>query len=154
MELYFSGTNCWRIILIFSLALFCNYYLVSSRYVLSLRRGIDGVVWRDQTTAAKEKTVSVAPIHFIFAQKYFDGRENRPQDTCVSSDKLRFSLFLLRWSNAIFSFFIKLCSFSVTKIKTLGTQSVPSHPTRSKKITLACYACLCFYLEARKFTIH
>ena len=53
-----------------------------------------------------------------------------------------------------FRSFIKLCSFSVTKMKTLGTQSVPSHPTRSKKITLACYACLCFYLEARKFTIY
>ena len=53
-----------------------------------------------------------------------------------------------------FRSFIESCSFSVTKMKTLGTQSVPSHPTRSKKINLACYACLCFYLEARKFTIH
>ena len=32
-----------------------------------------------------------------------------------------------------FRSFIKLCSFSVTKMKTLGTQSVPSHPTRLKK---------------------
>ena len=70
----FQASNCKRIILIFSLVeegskrgLFRNYYLVSSRYALSLRRGIDGVVWRDQTTAAKEKTVSVVPIHFIFA---------------------------------------------------------------------------------------
>ena len=30
---------------------------------------------------------------------------------------------------------------------------ISSHPVK-KKITLACYACLCFYLEVRKFTIH
>ena len=32
-----------------------------------LQRGIRGVVRRDQTTAAKETTVSVAPMHFTFA---------------------------------------------------------------------------------------
>ena len=48
-------------------SLFRNRYLVSSRNALSLQRGIDGIVWRDETTASKETTVSVAPMHFIFA---------------------------------------------------------------------------------------
>ena len=46
---------------------FCNCFLVSSRNALSLQRGIDGVVGRYQTMAGKETTVSVAPMHFIFA---------------------------------------------------------------------------------------
>ena len=40
----------------------------------------------------KETTVSVAPLYFIFAQKYLDNRDNRPQNTCVSVDKLCFYL--------------------------------------------------------------
>ena len=48
-------------------SLFRNRYLISSRNALSLQRGIDGIVWRDETTASKETTVSVAPMHFIFA---------------------------------------------------------------------------------------
>ena len=50
--------------------------------------------------------------------------------------------------------FIQLCSFSVTEMQTLGTQSVPSQPAQSKKKTLACYACLCFHLKARKLKIN
>ena len=49
--------------------------------------------------AAKETTVSGAPMHFIFAQKYVDNRDNRPQNTCVSLDKLCFSSF--SWSEVI-----------------------------------------------------
>ena len=44
--------------------------------------------------AAKETTVSGAPMYFIFAQKYVDNRDNRPQNTCVSLDKLCFSFLL------------------------------------------------------------
>ena len=46
-----------------------------------------------KTTAANETTVSVAPMHFIFAQKYCD---NRPQNTCASFDKLCFFSFSWR----------------------------------------------------------
>ena len=45
--------------------------------------------------AAKETIVSVAPMHFIFAHKYLDNRDNRQQNTYVSLDKL-FFLFLLK----------------------------------------------------------
>ena len=86
----------------------------------------------------------LAPRHFIFAKMYLDNRDNRPQNTCVSSDKLGF-LFLLWWSNTIFSSVWRLCSFPVTKMKILGTQSAPSQPTQPKKITLACYTCLYFF---------
>ena len=48
-------------------SLFRNCYLVSSRNVLSLQREIDGIVWRDQTIAAQEITISMVPMHFIFA---------------------------------------------------------------------------------------
>ena len=40
--------------------------------------------------AAKETTISVAWMHFIFSEKYLDNRDNRSQNTCVSSDKLGF----------------------------------------------------------------
>ena len=43
--------------------------------------------------------------------------------------------------------FLKVMLFSVTKMKTLRTQTVPSQFTQRKKITLACYACLCFHLS-------
>ena len=39
---------------------------------------------RDQITAAKETTESVAPTHFSFAQKYLDNNNNISQNTCVS----------------------------------------------------------------------
>ena len=35
-----------------------------------------------------ETTGRVAPMHFIFAKKNLDNEENRPQNTCVSSNKL------------------------------------------------------------------
>ena len=38
--------------------------------------------------AVKETTVSVARMHFIFAEKYLDNRDNRSQNTCLNSDKL------------------------------------------------------------------
>ena len=40
--------------------------------------------------AVKETTVSVAQMHFIFAEKYLDNRDNRSQNTRVNSDKLGF----------------------------------------------------------------
>ena len=46
--------------------------------------------------AARGTTVSVAPMHFIFAKKYLDNRDNRPQNTCVSSDKLGFFFLSLK----------------------------------------------------------
>ena len=46
--------------------------------------------------AVKETTVSVALMHFIFAYKYLDNRENRPQNTCVGSDKLHFYFLSLK----------------------------------------------------------
>ena len=57
------------------------------RHARSLQRGIDSVVWQDQTLEVKKTTVIVAPIYFIFAQKYLDKRDSRPQNTYVSSDK-------------------------------------------------------------------
>ena len=38
-------------------------------------------------------------------------------------------------------------------IKTLGTQSVPSRLTQLKKITLACYECLCLY-KGRSYIVN
>ena len=32
----------------------------------------------------------MAPLYFIFAQKFFDNRDNRPQSTCVGLDNLGF----------------------------------------------------------------
>ena len=40
--------------------------------------GIEDIKWWDQTKAVS--TVSVALMHFIFAQKYLDNRDNRPQN--------------------------------------------------------------------------
>ena len=40
--------------------------------------------------AVKETTVNVARMHFIFAEKYLDNRDNRSQNTHVNSDKLGF----------------------------------------------------------------
>ena len=83
-------------------SLFYNSYLVTSRNALALELGIE----RDQTTAPKDPKVSVVPMHFIFAQKFFlYSRDNGPQKTCVRSDKVGFFPFLLRRSNAIFSLF-------------------------------------------------
>ena len=115
---------------------FCNHYLVSSRKALSLQRGIDGDAWRDQKMATKETTVGVAPMHFIFAQKYWENRENKPQNTRVSSDEsipFFFLLFLLRKRNMIFSSVWSLCSFSVSKMRTLGSQHVPFKAAQTKK---------------------
>ena len=41
--------------------------------------GIEDIKWWDQTKAVS--TVSVALMHFIFAQKYLNNRDNRPQNT-------------------------------------------------------------------------
>ena len=46
--------------------------------------------------AVKETTVSVAWMHFIFAEKYLDNRDNRSQNTCGSSDKLGFYFLSLK----------------------------------------------------------
>ena len=41
--------------------------VIPSCDALSFHQGIHGVVWRDQTTAARGTTASVAPVDFIFA---------------------------------------------------------------------------------------
>ena len=46
--------------------------------------------------AVKETTVSVARMHFIFAEEYLDNRDNRSQNTCVNSDKLGFYFLSLK----------------------------------------------------------
>ena len=43
----------------------------------------ENVAWRDQKMAAKETTLSVAPMLFIFAYNYSDKSSNRPQKTCA-----------------------------------------------------------------------
>ena len=40
--------------------------------------------------AVKETAVSVAQMHFIFAEKYLQNRDNRSQNTCLNSDELGF----------------------------------------------------------------
>ena len=46
-------------------------------HMRSLSTGNGGVDW-DQTTASNEVTVSMATMHFIFAYKSSDNKENRP----------------------------------------------------------------------------
>ena len=46
--------------------------------------------------AAKETTVSVAPMHSIFAQKKSNIGDNRAENMCVGLDKLCFFSFF--WS--------------------------------------------------------
>ena len=41
----------------------------------------ENVAWRDQKMVAKETTLSVAPMLFIFAYNYSDKSNNRPQKT-------------------------------------------------------------------------
>ena len=41
--------------------------VIPSCNALSFHQGIHGVLWRDQTTAARGTTASVAPVDFIFA---------------------------------------------------------------------------------------
>lgn len=52
-------------------------YWVSSRDALSLQGGNEGVVGHDQTMAAKENTVSVALMQFIFVFVSFNFRQTR-----------------------------------------------------------------------------
>ena len=53
---------------------------------LATPRGRECVAWRDQTTTAKESTVSVAPIQFISTLNCSD-----------NSDNLCLSLFRINW---------------------------------------------------------
>ena len=62
---------------------------------------------------------------------YYGNRDTWPQNICTSLDKFFFCFFLLRWRNAILSFFWKLCYFSVTKMKTVDTQCpISTHPAK------------------------
>ena len=101
----FEVTSCRRIILIFALLEDWQSQLVFglARNALSLKQEMEGVLWRDQTTAKKETTVSVTPMHFILTWKYFD---NRSHNICVSSDKIGFFPSICD----IFVFW-ELCSF-------------------------------------------
>ena len=64
--------------------------------------------------------------------RFLDNTDDRPQNTCVSSDNLDcFSLGeVMRYS-----FFLKVMLFfckKKKKLKALGTQSVPSQPSQPK----------------------
>ena len=50
-------------------------------------------VTRPNNGCNQEITVSVAPMRHIFAQKHLNNRDNKPQNTPVSSDKLLLVLF-------------------------------------------------------------
>ena len=87
----FEVTNCGRITLIF---LSVGGKVVS---VVSFATVIWYVTyfWENRgrsvtrpTTAAKETTVSVAPMHFISSWKYLGNRGSRSYNICASSDKL------------------------------------------------------------------
>ena len=52
---------------------------------------------------------------FYFCTEVVRNRDNRPQNICVSLDRL-FFLFLLKWSNVIFSFFWKLWKHQEHKV--------------------------------------
>ena len=144
----FEITNCGRITLIFlcwrngsKRSLFSNRYLVCHA-TRSLSNGkIEGVVWRDQTTAAKETTVSVAPMHFISTWKHLGNRDSRSYNICVSSDKLGCFLSFCD----IFVFW-KLCYVS-DKNENIKCTNCPTSTHPAKNITLACWACLCVWLE-------
>ena len=83
-------------------------------------------------------------MRFILTEKYFGKRDNRPHNICVRSDKLGF--FCLY---AIFSFFESYALFGDKNENTMYTNSsISTHPT--KKITLACYACLSFQFDVAK----
>ena len=70
----------------------------------------------------------MAPLYFIFAQKFFDNRDNRPQSTCVGLDKLGFFL--------IFDIFVLL-----KVMKTLGTQCpIAIYPANLKKLLHATHS--------------
>ena len=75
----------------------------------------------------------MAQMHFIFAEKYFDNRDNRPQNTCVTSDKLSF--YFLSLEVKLCNIFIcwKVLLFFCYKNETFGRQSVPSQPTQPER---------------------
>ena len=52
---------------------------------LSHQQRRECIVGRDQRTAGKDTTVCEAPIQFIFAHMYPSHRENREQDTGLST---------------------------------------------------------------------
>ena len=143
----FKVTNYRQIILIFSLleyygskcSLFYNCYVVLSHNTLSPKWEIEGIVWRDQTTSAKETTVSMVVMHSILTLKYLDNRDSISHNICVSSDKLGFFSCL----SASLLFFLKLCYFGWQRWKHKGHKPFYLNPP-SQKITLACYACLFF----------
>ena len=60
-------------------------------------------------------------IRFIFAQRYLDDRDNRPQNACVM------------WY---------FCS--IESYENIRNTNCPILTYLAKKVTLACYVCLCF----------
>ena len=99
--------------------------------------GIEAVVWWVQTMATKETTVCVAPMHLIFSHTHLDNRDSRLHNICVTSDKLVFICL-----SAIYSFFENFALFS-DKNDNIEYTNCPISTHPAKKITLACYACLC-----------
>ena len=103
--------------------------MVLSHNTHSPKWEIEGIVWRDQTTSAKETTVSMVVMHSILTLKYLDNRDSMSHNICVSSDKLGFFSCL----SAILSIrFFNVMLFWVTKMKTLRAQTVLSQPTKPK----------------------
>ena len=117
--------------------LFCNRYLISSGNALSLKCKIEGIVWHDQTTPAKETIVSVTQMHYILTWKYLDNRDSRSHNICVSSDKIGFFL------SFIFIFFFLSYALFGNKNENIENTNCSISTYPAKKITLACYTYLC-----------
>ena len=101
----------------------------------------DHTTWRDQETAVKETTGSMALMQFFFANNYSDISGSGPHKICLNLFQINWKGFIYSPLNNIFiGIFWNWCSFSFTKMQALVT--ISNHPF--KKITLACIACLGF----------
>ena len=91
----------------------------------------------------RETTVSVASINFIFAWIFADNRDNRPQNTCVSSNKLRFFFYL---KVKLFDIFVilKVMLFFCQKAESVRNTKCPVSTLPAKIIAFACL-CLSFW---------
>ena len=102
--------------------------MVLSHNTHSPKWEIEGIVWRDQTTSAKETTVSMVVMHSILTLKYLDNRDSISHNICVSSDKLGFFSCL----SAIVSFFLTLCYIGWQRWKHRGHKLFYLNPPSQK----------------------
>ena len=93
----------------------------------------------------KETAINVAPLHSIFVSKHLDHGNNRPKTTCVSSGKFFLSL-RVKLCNILF--LLKVMFFSCYKNENISCTKYPMSTYPTKKITLACYVCLCLITGA------